>query len=183
MSLSNTILGVLNLSAMTGYDLKKFIDHSTQFFWHAELSQIYPLLKQLETSGKVKVEVIPVEGKPDKKVYSITEKGRAEFLVWLSEPMDETPPTKSPMLLKIFFLQALDKNEVLAQLRCQLEAQRARLKRLQLETSRTIEESAGRTSFATQGVLWELVRQYGELQTQTSITWLEQALKVVEEKL
>lgn len=168
---------------MTGYDLKKRIDSSTQFFWHAELSQIYPTLKQLEKSGLVSAEIIPQEGKPDKKVYAITEAGRKVLISWLSEPLDETPAVKSPMLLKMFFMESLEKTQVQAQISCQLEAQRARLTRLKYETRQKIEESTRSNEGATQNVLWELLWQYGELQTKTSIEWLENALRVVEEKL
>jgi len=47
MSLKHTLLGFLAYGAMTGYDLKKNMDSSTQFFWHAGLSQIYPALKRV----------------------------------------------------------------------------------------------------------------------------------------
>lgn len=183
MSLPHTILGFLSLGQMTGYDLKKYMDNSTQFFWHAELSQIYPVLKQLETKGLVQAATVSQEGKPDKKIYSITEAGREALIVWLSEPLDETPPTKSPVLLKLFFLEALDKEDVLSQMRCQLEAQRARLKRYQQETRRYIQEAAQASGLTQRRVLWELVRQYGELQTQASIQWLENAIQTVDEKL
>ncbi len=183
MSLPHTILGFLSLEPMTGYDLKKLMDNSTQFFWHAQLSQIYPTLKQLERQGLVQAETMPQVGKPDKKIFTITKAGRAALAAWLSEPLDQTPPTKSPVLLKLFFLGALDKADILAQMRCQLEAQRARLKRYQLETSRYIRQARRSAGFTQQAVLWELIRQYGALQTQTSIQWLEQALRVVEKKL
>ncbi len=183
MSLSHTVLGFLSLGSMTGYDLKKYMDNSTQFFWHAELSQIYPTLKQLEAKGWIKAEVVPQDGKPDKKVYSITKAGRAALIGWLSEPLDETPPTKSPVLLKLFFLEALDKKDILLQMRRQLEAQQARLKHYQQETRKSIQEAARDAGLSQRGVLWELVRQYGELQTQASIHWLENAIRVVEKKL
>ncbi len=183
MSLSHTILGFLSLGSMTGYDLKKYMDNSTQFFWHAELSQIYPTLKQLESKGLIKAEVIPQDGKPDKKVYSITKAGRAELVAWLSEPLEETPPTKSPVLLKLFFMETLDKKDILSQMRRQLEAQRTRLKHYQEETRQNIKEAAQSSGLTQRRVLWELVRQYGELQTQTSIHWLENAIRVVEKKL
>jgi PadR family transcriptional regulator AphA len=183
MSLSRTILGFLSLGSMTGYDLKKYMDNSTQFFWHAELSQIYPTLKQLETKGLVKAEVVPQDGKPDKKVYSITKTGRAALIEWLSEPLEETPPTKSPVLLKLFFIEALGKKDILSQMRRQLEAQRARLKRYQEETRQNIKEVVQASGMLRRRVLWELIRQYGELQTQTSIQWLENAIRVVEKKL
>ena len=111
MSLPYTILGFLSLEPMTGYDLKKMMDNSTQLFWHAELSQIYPVLKQLEVKGLVKADAVPQGGKPDKKRYSITPNGRQCLIVWLNEPLDETPPTKSPVLLKMFFLGILDKEK------------------------------------------------------------------------
>jgi PadR family transcriptional regulator AphA len=168
---------------MTGYDLKKYMDNSTQFFWHAKLSQIYPTLKQLEAKGLVGAKAVPQTGKPDKKIYSITKAGQGALIAWLSEPLDETPPTKSPVLLKLFFLGVLDKEDILSQMRCQLEAQRSRLKRFQQETSQYIQEAKQMAGLAQPGVLWELIRSYGELQTQTSIEWLEKAIQVVEQKM
>ena len=69
MSLKHTLLGFLNYAPMTGYDLKKHIDNSTQFFWHAKLGQIYPTLKRLDEDGLTESEIMPQEGKPDKKFY------------------------------------------------------------------------------------------------------------------
>ena len=47
------LLGFLNYTPMTGYELEGWINASTGNFWHAELSQIYKTLKQLEKSGEV----------------------------------------------------------------------------------------------------------------------------------
>ena len=43
-----TLLGFLNYTPMTGYELEGWVNASTGNFWHAELSQIYKTLKQLE---------------------------------------------------------------------------------------------------------------------------------------
>lgn len=48
MSLPHAILGLLNYMPMTGYDLKNFFDDSIDFFWSAQMSQIYRELKNLE---------------------------------------------------------------------------------------------------------------------------------------
>lgn len=181
MSLTFTILGFLNHGSMTGYDLKKVMDNSTQFFWHAELSQIYPTLKRLEKDGLVDVHVTPQEGKPDRKEYSITGRGREELINWLHEPLDQIPATKSPVLLKFFFLGALDRRDVLAQFRCQLEIQRAREIRYRQETRKFIEAANNDGGNQIDRVLWELTRQYGEMQTQTSIAWLENSIRQLEE--
>ena len=39
---ARVILGMLKLGVRTGYDIKKAIDLSTQFFWGASYGQIYP---------------------------------------------------------------------------------------------------------------------------------------------
>ncbi|MHC1781255.1 MAG: PadR family transcriptional regulator [Anaerolineaceae bacterium] len=183
MSLSHTILGFLSLGPLTGYDLKKHIDNSTQLFWHAELSQIYPSLKNLEAKGLVIFDTVPQEGKPDKKIYAITPAGRQTLNDWLSEPLDETPPTKSLVLLKIFFLESLGKPQTLVQLTRQLGAQRARLNRYRQETRHQIEDYTQSSNPSQSGFLWELLRQYGELQTQTSIRWLEMVIQEMEKKI
>jgi DNA-binding PadR family transcriptional regulator len=182
MSLMHTLLGVLNWHPMTGYELKKHLDNSTQFFWHAELSQIYPVLKQLELQGFVTAESLPQEGKPDKKVYAITPAGRAALVAWLSEPMDGVPPMKNPVLLKLFFAGILEKQDLHSQLRMQLEAQRARLKRIQQEGTLRVQEGIQVAGRNQESLMWELVRHYGELQAQMTIQWLEAAIEAVKDQ-
>jgi len=180
MSLPCVILGLLNIEPMTGYDLKKNMDNSTQLFWHAELSQIYPTLKQLEAKGLVKVEVVPQKGKPNKKIYSITKTGRRALIAWLNEPLDVMPTIKNPVLLRLFFSGVLDKEDILSQLRCQLEIQRARLKHAQ--QTRIPQYAVQTPGQAQQVVIQNLISQLGEQQMQTSIQWFEEAILVVEGK-
>jgi DNA-binding PadR family transcriptional regulator len=183
MSLKYTLLGFISYGPQTGYDLKKRMDNSTQFFWRARLSQIYPTLKKLAEEGLVEAVVIPQQGKPDKKVYFITEAGRAALLDWLAEPLNELWPTKEPALLKLFFSGALDKEMVLAHLRCQLPLHRAQLAHYQQETAAYIEQAIAETGLTREGVMWELARQFGEEYERTWIRWLEQAIETVEQKL
>lgn len=183
MSLKYTLLGFLSYGPQTGYDLKKHMDNSTQFFWYAGLSQIYPTLKKLAEEGLVEATVIPQEGKPDKKIYLITEAGRATLMDWLAEPIDALSPTKDPALLKLFFSGALDKEAVLAQLRRQLALHRTQLAYYQHETAAYVEQVIAETGFTREGVMWELARQFGEEYERTWIRWLEQAIEAVEHKL
>jgi PadR family transcriptional regulator AphA len=183
MSLKHTLLGFLSYGPQTGYDLKKHMDHSTQFFWHARLSQIYPALKKLAEEGLVEATVVPQEGKPDKKIYLITEAGRAALLDWLAEPIDELPLTKDPTLLRLFFSGSLDKETLLAQLRRQLVLHRAQLAHYQQETAAYLEQIIAETGLAREGALWELTRQFGEEYERIYIHWLEQAIEAVEQNL
>jgi len=183
MSLKYTLLGFLSYGPQTGYDLKKHMDNSTQFFWHAKLSQIYPALKKLAEEGLVEATVVPQEGRPDKKIYFITEAGRATLMDWLAEPVDRLSPTKDPTLLKLFFSGALDKETLLAQLHRQLALHRAQLAVYQQDTAAYLEQIIAETGLTREGVLWELARQFGEEYERAYVRWLEQAIVTVEQNL
>ena len=183
MSLKYTVLGFLNYGPMTGYELKKHIDNSTRFFWHARLSQIYPTLKRLDEDGWTESEVMPQEGKPDKKFYAITQKGRTALRTWLDEFPSEIAPSKQPELLRMFFAGELEKESILTHLRHQLSLRRAQLQKYQIETAAYVENVIKETGYEREGVLWELTRQFGEEHENMYIAWLEQAIQTVEEKL
>jgi DNA-binding PadR family transcriptional regulator len=85
MSLSHALLGFLNYAPMTGYDLKKILDDSINFFWSAHTSQIYRELKALEKEGYIVSEVKPSEKGPERREYRITESGVSHLKKWLAE--------------------------------------------------------------------------------------------------
>lgn len=113
MSLEHAILGFLNYHPYSGYDLKKIFDTSIRHFWPADQSQIYRTLARLEENGLAEMERIPQEDRPDRKVYHITETGRAELLRWISGPPPLGEPRSAP-LIQVFFSGQLSDEEVLA---------------------------------------------------------------------
>ncbi len=96
-----TILGLLSLAPMSGYDLKTTIAQSTGNFWSESYGQLYPQLKKLEAGGLIKGRDNE-RGQRKRRVYSITMAGRAALSDWLAEPPKETPP-RNELLLKLFF--------------------------------------------------------------------------------
>ena len=180
MTLQNVLLGFLNLGPLTGYEVKKLLDQSTQAFWHAGLNQIYPTLKSLEDMGLVSSEIQPQEGRPDKRLYRITADGKAELLDWLSEPIRDLPPTKNLGLLKLFFAGYLDRDRILLHLRTQLDLHEQELRRYQERVKPLITEVVARTGLKREGTMWELVRQLGEAHERTYIEWLQRAISAVE---
>ncbi len=82
MSLDHILLGLLREPA-TGYDLKNAFSQEARHFWSAELSQIYPALKRLEQRQLLRSGVEPSAKGPNRRVYSLTDEGRAELLDWL----------------------------------------------------------------------------------------------------
>jgi len=112
MSLDYAILGFLNYHPYTGYDLKKIFDTSIHHFWPADQSQIYRTLSKLTESGWAGMEKVPQDDRPDRKLYHITEAGRAELHSWLSGP----PPlgeARSAPLIQVFFSGQLSNDEIL----------------------------------------------------------------------
>jgi len=112
MSLEYAILGFLNYHPYTGYDLKKVFDKSIRHFWPADQSQIYRTLTHLTELGFAEMEKVAQEDRPDRKVYHITEAGRADLLKWLSGPPPLDEPRSAP-LIQVFFSGLLSDDEVL----------------------------------------------------------------------
>lgn len=96
------ILGCLTLEPMSGYDVKAFVDRTIVHFWSESYGQLYPTLKALEAQGLVTGRHERQEGRPDKRVYTITEAGRAALAAWLAEPAEPVVP-RYEHSLKIFF--------------------------------------------------------------------------------
>ena len=86
MDLKTVCLGMLTAGAASGYDLKKQFESSFAHFFAAGYGSIYPALSSLADKGLVTCEHIPQEGKPDRKVYEITDDGRAFLLKALENP-------------------------------------------------------------------------------------------------
>src|SRR2546428_7473662 len=95
------ILGVLSRRPMSGYDVKKLIERSIAHFWNESYGQIYPILNRLAAEGLAERRRERQRGKPDRHVYSLTSKGRAELPRWLALP--PRPQTRrSEVLLERF---------------------------------------------------------------------------------
>ena len=114
--LGYALLGLLARESRSGYDLTRAMENPIGFFWHARRSQIYPELARLEAAGFVTHRVVEQEDRPDKKVYTITEAGRAALLTWVTEPA-RLPPDRDEFMLKVYSLWLANPSEAIAMLR------------------------------------------------------------------
>lgn len=101
--LAYALLGLLARAPASGYDLIREMEEPIGFFWHARRSQIYPELARLEEAGFVAHTLVEQQERPDKKVYAITDDGRAALAAWAAEPM-RIPPERDEFMLKVFSL-------------------------------------------------------------------------------
>jgi DNA-binding PadR family transcriptional regulator len=99
-----SVLGFLLDEPRAGWDIATNIETFLGDFWNVTRSQVYRELRALTEQHLVE----PGEtGVRDRRPYSITEAGRAEFLAWLNlEPGDDI--VRIPLLLKLFFAEHLD---------------------------------------------------------------------------
>lgn len=179
MSLRYGILGLLSKWDASGYDIKKEFDNFMSIFWHSHLSQIYPELGKLEKEQLVGSKLVPQDGKPDKKVFSITEKGADELAKWLqSQP--ETPKIKDAFLMQAFFMDNISADEVIFQLKYYQKERQQRLDKLQRTIEETWQSIKERNVMSSRIVMSSVVLKRGIEQEMDYIKWCEETIQLVE---
>jgi DNA-binding PadR family transcriptional regulator len=95
---------------MSGYDIKRHFDRAVHFVWNASDSQIYRELRGMERDGLIASRLVQQEGRPNKRLYRVTEAGAGDLDAWLVSPA-ETPYSKEPFLLRLFFMARVSDND------------------------------------------------------------------------
>ncbi len=111
MDVKTLCLGMLSLDEACGYDLKKDFESLFKHFFAAGYGSIYPALANLAEAGLVDCREVPQNGRPARKVYEITESGRAHF----QDSLARTTPThklRSDFLVMMHFSDQLDANKL-----------------------------------------------------------------------
>ena len=106
------ILGLLFHEDLTGYDIKKRIDGGISFFWKGSFGSIYPALADMEKSGYVEKQRAETQGRREKILYHITDKGTDALKDWLNAEQAAND-MKYETLLKLYFGGAEDKDAAL----------------------------------------------------------------------
>jgi DNA-binding PadR family transcriptional regulator len=81
------ILGLLSQQPMSGYDIKRFLEDLSWLIGNVSFGGLYPVLHALLDDGMVTVDVVPGDGKPSRKIYTITEIGRGVLKEWAERPV------------------------------------------------------------------------------------------------
>ena len=101
MSVSLTLLGLLEREPSHGYDLKR--DYDTWFGRGKPLAygQVYATLSRLARDGKAIAGPAEHGEGPDRKRYAITETGIADVERWLPEPAPPEPHLQTMLFTKV----------------------------------------------------------------------------------
>ena len=137
---ARVVLGFLSLGARTGYDIKAFAERSVRFFWGASFGQIYPELKRLERAGLIASSHEP-RGGLRRTEYELTDAGHAALHSWLTSSASLLFQYRDEGLLKVFFGELMEHDELLRhvrQMRDEFAADLALFRRLQDEAPREL---------------------------------------------
>ena len=111
MDVKTVCLGMLTDGDACGYDLKKCFESSFGHFFPAGYGSIYPALATLARNGFIEYELVPQDGKPDRKVYSITDKGREALMEGLANP-NPSHKIRSEFLATLWFAHLMPDEQV-----------------------------------------------------------------------
>jgi len=183
MSLQNALLGLLSYKPMTGYDLKKMFDTSISNFWYASLSQIYRELGVLEEKGLLIATIEPQSDRPDKKIYSITESGKAAFQDWMRTfPEKLSKEKRDEFTLRVFFGSNLSRDELVEEFkrfRKEKEDQMEVIKNLFLLPDRLNDQMK---LLPDDKMYWKFVLRKAQLSLEMLIGWTDECLEELKNK-
>lgn len=108
MKSEDIVLGILSEKSCSGYEIKHKFSTIFSNFYNASFGSVYPILHNLENQGKVTKETINQEGKPNKKVYSITEKGQKSFVNYLQSTVEQEK-IKWDFMVRLFYAGRINK--------------------------------------------------------------------------
>ena len=78
MNSQDVILGMLMKRSLTGYEIKQLFEDLFSYFYSSSYGTIYPMLHRMEKEELLTKENVLQDGKPNKNVFTITEKGRRQ---------------------------------------------------------------------------------------------------------
>lgn len=126
MALEHALLVALREQPGSGLELTRRFERSFAFFWHATHQQIYRVLARMEADGWLVAETVAQRGKPDRKVYAVSEAGAAALTEWLAGPAP-MEPFRSDTAVKMRGASYGDRAALLARLRAALGDHETRL--------------------------------------------------------
>ncbi|RLL68712.1 PadR family transcriptional regulator [Streptomyces sp. Z26] len=101
MSISHTLLGLLESGPRHGYDLKRAFDERFGHDRPLHYGQVYSTMSRLLKNGLIEVDGVEAGGGPERKRYAITDAGVTDVAEWLARPEKPEPYLQSVLYTKV----------------------------------------------------------------------------------
>jgi len=183
VALRDAVLAALLEGESSGYDLAKSFDASVANFWTATPQQLYRELERLAADGLIEARVVEQERRPNKRMFSLTDAGRAALREFTAKaPKPST--IRDELLIKVNAVDAGDaaavRDAVTEQLRWATE-KLARYERMRIRmlAGRSEDEFVAGTDRI--GPYLTLLR--GISFEQENVRWAEQALDLLRRRM
>jgi DNA-binding PadR family transcriptional regulator len=105
------ILAMLRQQPQHGYELKKGIERILGGTVSLNNTVLYPALKHFEEMGAVVRQVVQQEGKPNRHIYHLTERGTELLHAYLCDFPPEQAADEAEFLTRVAFFDALELEE------------------------------------------------------------------------
>lgn len=104
-TVEHALLGFIYECPMHGYELYQQLSAPTGLWqvWRLKQSQLYALLAKLVEHGYLTATVQVQETRPSRKVYTLTDEGRAAFQQWLHDPVGHGRQMRFEFLAKFYW--------------------------------------------------------------------------------
>jgi DNA-binding PadR family transcriptional regulator len=169
------ILGLLYEKPQYGYQIEKTIESWGMRNWtQIGFSSIYYVLKKLEKKDLVESKIEKVEGKPSRKIYTITEAGKTEMKKKLTDLLSWNKKLISPFDLGIAYINYLEPQEMIDCLENYVKSAEGRIKFLEssVKTQKELK--------APYYVIALFSRPLASLKTE--IEWVEQFIETIKKE-
>ena len=160
------ILGLLEGQPMYGYEMfQQFQSGTLRQIVHLEMSQMYAFLKKLERLEYIEAELEPQGIRPPRRIFHLTDPGRAVFLEWLTTPVERPREIRIFFLLKLYFVRQIIPDQTARLIDQEITACRKFLDHL--ESQRLPDARTSDTAFLDHVVLRSRIHQ-----TRALLDWL-----------
>jgi DNA-binding PadR family transcriptional regulator len=135
MALRHAVLAALLDGEYSGYQLAKIFDVGVSNFWYAAPQQLYAELAKLENDGLIAGRQVTQHGRPDKRVFTVSQAGSAElraFAAATAKPL----AIRDDLAVKVQVIDHVDPAPVIAQLEERATGAAARLALFEQELRR-----------------------------------------------
>jgi DNA-binding PadR family transcriptional regulator len=179
MALRQAVLATLLDGPATGYELAKLFDAAIAHYWHATAPQLYQELSRLEQDGFVSAAHVTQHDRPNKRVMTITDAGRAELERFAGES-SKPPAFKNDVLVKVRTADVVATDPLLTGLRDSLDQCRRKLDSYLLMEHRMLKGRSHDEYVATaRRVGPYLTLRRGIRYEQENVAWLVDAIDVI----
>jgi DNA-binding PadR family transcriptional regulator len=163
------ILAVLQTEPQHGYEIKKNIERILGGSIPMNNKVLYPALKRFEEMGALQRTVERQEGKPDRHIYQLTERGTEVLQALLREFTPELASNDAEFYTRLAFFHLLEPDERLEILTTRADVVAGKL--AHLREMRTLAGEGEAMSFARR------VLQFHEQQAHHEVDWLRELIE------